>query len=279
MLSRIAYATAMLAAAAAMAGAADVPSRVAIADGVATEIAWLLGAGGRIVGVDSTSTYPPGAAEKPQLGYFRDLSAEGILSLSPDLLIASPHAGPKVVLDQVEAAGVRIETAPDVSTLADIPAKVLFIGDLLGSQDKAAALAEKLRAEIGELAEGRPEMPAPARVLFIISIRDGAPLAAGAGTSPDTVIAAAGGKNAATFEGYKPMNAEAVIAAAPDLLLMTSEHAATLGGTGTVLRRPEFALTPAGEAERSLTLPALSVLGLGPRTPEAVRTLRDALSP
>jgi iron complex transport system substrate-binding protein len=261
------------------ASADELPERVAIADGVATEIAYMLGAGDRIVALDATSSYPADAKEKPQLGYFRNLSAEGILALTPDLLLASPHAGPDVVLDQVRAAGVRIEQTPEVKTLADLPAKVPFVGEALGLEQQAADIAEKLESEIADLAGKRPDLADPPRVLFVISIQDGAPLAAGEGTAPDEVIEAAGGVNVATFDGFKPMNAEAVIAAAPDLLLMTSEHAETLGGAKAVLDRPEFALTPAGEAERSVALPALTVLGLGPRTPESIRQLRDALSP
>jgi hypothetical protein len=64
------------------------------------------------------------------------------------------------------------------------------------------------------------------------------------------------------------MNAKAVIAAAPDLLLMASEHAEAPGGVEAVLNRHEFALTP-GRFGRSLTLPALTILRLGSRTPQS----------
>jgi iron complex transport system substrate-binding protein len=196
----------------------------------------MFGAGNRIVALDATSSYSPEVREKPQLGYCRNLSAEGILALVPDLLLA-PHAGPDVVLDQVRAAGVRIAQTPDVKTLAELPAKVLFVGKALGLEQEAADVAKKLRAEIAALAEKRPELVDPPGVLFIISIQDGAPLAAGEGTAPDEVIEA-GGMNVAAFDGFNPMSAEAVIAAAPDLLLMTSEHAETLGGAEAVLDRP-----------------------------------------
>lgn len=271
---RVLFSLALLAAPAA---ADEPPARVVIADGVATEIAYALGAGERIVGVDATSSWPPEAKDKPQLGYFRNLSAEGVLALSPDLLLASPHAGPAVALDQVRAAGVRVETAPDVDSLADLPAKVAFVGRALRLEDEATALADDLSAEIATLGAA-PNPANPLRVLFVMSIRDGAPVVAGTGTAPDAVIQAAGGTNVAGFDGFKPMNAEAVIAAAPDLLLMTTEHAETLGGAETVLARPEFALTPAGGARRSLALPALTVLGLGPRTPASIRTLRAEIA-
>jgi hypothetical protein len=90
---------------------AEPPGRVVVAGGDLTEIAFALGAGDRIVGVDATSTHPPEADDLPDIGYFRRLSAEGVLSLAPDLLLAAPETGPEIGLEQIAAAGVEIRTA------------------------------------------------------------------------------------------------------------------------------------------------------------------------
>ncbi|MEM9060854.1 MAG: ABC transporter substrate-binding protein [Pseudomonadota bacterium] len=251
--------------------------RVAIADGVATEIVFLMNAADKIAGVDETSRYPLKAQSLPQIGYFRRLSAEGVLSLTPDLLLASPSAGPPVALDQIKNAGVDVVILPDVDTLDDVAPKIEAIGAALEMPAEAGAVASAFKAELAALRGSIPTRNPPPRVMFVLSIRDSAPLVAGTGTTSDEVIREAGAVNVATFEGFKPMSREAVIAAAPDLLLMTEEHSTTLGGIATVLTRPEFALTPAGEANRFLTLPALTVLGLGPRTPGAILKLREAL--
>ncbi|MEM1049251.1 MAG: ABC transporter substrate-binding protein [Pseudomonadota bacterium] len=256
---------------------AEAAERIAVADGVATEIVYLLGAEDRVVGVDQTSRFPPEAAEKPQLGYFRTLSAEGVLALSPDQMIVSPHAGPPSVLEQLRAAGIPIATAPDVNKLDDIAPKVRFVGRTLGLDAEAAALEKTIADEIAEIRRTVPDWPKAPKVLFVLTIQGGSPLVAGADTSPDEIIREAGAENAATFDGFKPMSQEAIVGAAPDMVMMTTEHAETLGGAAVVLQRPEFMLTPAGKTENSLTLPALTVLGIGPRSPASVRTLRDAL--
>jgi len=255
---------------------AEPPARVAIADGVATEIAYRLGAGDRIVGVDETSIYPPEAKEKPQLGYFRRLSAEGLLSLTPDLLIATPHAGPPAVLEQARSAGVDVVVTPDVLEVNGVPTKILVVGKALGLDAAAEALAAEVQAEIDALAASMPDRQEKPKVLFVLTVRNSAPLVAGTATGPDAVIRAAGGRNVAQFENYKPMAREEIAAAAPDLVVMTDEHSAPIGGVAAVLALPEFALTPAGQAGRGLTRPALTLLSLGPRTPATVAAIRAA---
>lgn len=77
--------------------------------GSITEIVYALGAEAQLVGTDSTSFYPPAAAKTPKVGYFRQLSAEGILSLRPDVTVGTDDIGPPAVIDQVRSAGVKVE--------------------------------------------------------------------------------------------------------------------------------------------------------------------------
>ena len=69
--------------------------------GAITEVVYALGAEGQLVGTDTTSLFPAAAQKTPKVGYLRQLSAEGILSLKPDAVIATSEAGPPVVLDQL----------------------------------------------------------------------------------------------------------------------------------------------------------------------------------
>ena len=93
-------------------------------------------------------------------------------------------------------------------------------------------------------------------------------------TSASDIIELAGGTNvAASFEGWKPMNAEAIIAAAPDLILMTDAHSDRVGGIDAILKRPDIAQTPAGKSGNIVTMDAMLLLGFGPRTPTAVSQL------
>ena len=126
-----------------------------------------------------------------------------------------------------------------------------------------------------EIGKANTEKP---RVIFVLNTADGAPLVGGTGTSADAVIALAGGVNAVTeFEGYKPMSQEAIITAAPDVLLMMSQTVNRMGGVDVMLSRPEFQLTPAGKNRRFVAMEGILLLSFGPRLPEAVRAFATAL--
>lgn len=55
--------------------------RIVVAGGSLTELIYAMGAGKRVVGVDETTSYPPETAKLPHIGYWKQLSSEGILSL------------------------------------------------------------------------------------------------------------------------------------------------------------------------------------------------------
>lgn len=258
--------------------AADAPARIVVAGGDLTEIVHALGGGERVVGVDTTSLHPPAVTELPQIGYVRALAPEGVLSLRPDLLIGAADAGPADALDKLRAAGLRVEIAPDVEGADSVPAKIEFVGEILGVEAEAAALSATYAAEMEELAEIVAGVASRPKVLFILAMQGNAPLVAGDDTAAGAMIALAGAENAATgFDGYKPMSREAVLAAAPDVVLMMEGRPDTIGGPEAVLALPEIAPTPAGRNGRLVTMDGLLLLGFGPRTPEAVRQLTAAL--
>ncbi|MEM6546269.1 MAG: ABC transporter substrate-binding protein [Pseudomonadota bacterium] len=254
--------------------------RIVVAGGDLTEIVFALGQGDRVVGVDQTSQFPPEVADLAQIGYVRRLSAEGVLSLAPDLVIAADDAGPDVVMEQLQAAGVPIARAPETKTAAEIANKIAFVGEVLGQKDQAAAEADAFSARLAEITEKTGTLPSQPRVLFVLSVRSGAPLVGGLDTAAHEMITLAGGENvAADINGYKPMGREAILAAAPDVVLMMEQHAARQGGIDAILARPEIALTPAGQAKRAVTMDGMLLLGFGPRTPEAIAQLARALHP
>ena len=273
-------AAALAAAILAAPAAAEAPTRIVVAGGDLTEIVHALGGGERIVGVDTTSLHPAAVTELPQIGYVRALAPEGVLSLRPDLLIGAADAGPADALIKLRAAGLRVEIAPNVEGADSVPAKIGFVGEILGLEAEAEALSVTYAAEMAELAEIVAGIASRPKVLFILAMQGNAPLVGGDETAAGAVIALAGADNAATgFEGYKPMSREAVLAAAPDVVLMMDDRLDTFGGPDAILALPEIAPTPAGRNGRLVTMDGLLLLGFGPRTPEAVRQLAAELHP
>lgn len=248
-------------------------ARVVSVGGALTEIVYALGAESMLVGTDTTSLYPEAAQRTAKVGYARALSAEGLLSLRPSLLLASNEAGPPTVLTQLQSAGVRLLRAEPGHGLAPLEANIERLGQALGREREAAALGQALRAQWREVSAGLRPQPANARprVLFVLSHVASNVQVSGSGTAAATMIELAGGANAlGGFNGYRPLTAEAVVAAAPDAILTTAQGAEVLGGADRLLALPGLALTPAGRARRVLALDALYLLGGGPRLPRAV---------
>lgn len=257
--------------------AARAPRLVTIS-GAITEVVYALGAEAQLVGTDTTSLYPLAAQKTPKVGYLRQLSAEGVLSLKPDAVIATTEAGPPVVLDQLRSAGVKVELVKSEYTWDDVRAKVQAVGRASGREAAARELQARLDAEWAQVGQqvAAQKRPKP-RVLFILS-HGASPQVAGQGTAADALIRFAGGVNAFTgFTGYRPMTAEAMASAAPDFILTTDQGIEALGGTEKFWQRPELALTPAYRKRALIAQDALLLMGFGPRLPESVRGIHTRL--
>jgi iron complex transport system substrate-binding protein len=257
---------------------AEEAPRVVTLGGSVTEIAVELGAGDWLVGRDATSNHPEAVTELPDVGYIRALSAEGVLSLAPDLIVAEGDAGPVEAVDVLRAAGVPFVMVPEATTPDGVIAKVEAVAEALALPEAGAVLVARLRAEFAE-AEARAEaVTRPQRVLFILSLQGGRVMAAGTGTEAEGIIRLAGGVNAVEgFEGYKQIADEAVLTAAPDVILIMDREGDMAIANADILAHPALAESPAGQAGRIVRMDGMLMLGFGPRTPEAALALNAAL--
>lgn len=246
--------------------------------GPVTEIIYALGEEDRIIARDTTSVYPPAANDLPDVGYMRALSAEGVLSVGPDLILARDTAGPPEALAQLQAASVPVVLTHDAFTAQAVLDTISIVGDALGVEGKAQDLAAHVSAELDKLEQDIEGLSDKRKVMFILSLNDGRMNVAGAGTGADGIIALAGGVNvmADSYSGYKLVSAEAVITAAPDLVIMMNNDGDHSGRKAEVLGLAPIKLTPAGETGSFATIPG-AALGFGPRTAEFARDLHDVL--
>lgn len=258
-------------------------TRVVTLGGDLTEIVVTLGQGEHLVAVDTSSVYPAEVVDAlPDVGYVRRLSAEGVLSLNPTLILASPDAGPPEVVAQLRAAGVAFATVPGEDSVEGAKAKIDFLGEVFGVDDRAADLMRQIDLDVLEarlLVDAAASAQAP-RVMFVYARGAGSLQVSGTDTAAAAMIALAGGENAVTaYQGYKPLTAEAAVAAAPDVLLFMSSGLASLGGAQGVSELTALTLTPAYQTQRIVALDDLYLLGFGPRTGQAIRDLTRALYP
>lgn len=251
------------------------PPRLVTVGGAITEVVYALGAEALLVGTDTTSLYPEAAQRTAKVGYLRQLSAEGLLSLRPDVLVASGEAGPPVVLDQVRSAGVRVELVPARHDWSEVLQAVEVVGRATGREAGARELAQRLQREWEQVQQRVAAGRRRPRVLFVLS-HSASPQVAGQGTAADAVIRFAGGTNCmAGFNGYRPMTAEAMAAAAPECILTSTQSLDAHGGAARFWTRPELALTPAYARRALISMDALQLLGMGPRLPATVQQLHQ----
>jgi len=266
------------------ASAVELPQRWVSAGGALSEWVSALGGEAKLVGVDTTSQHPESLKALPSIGYQRALSAEGILSLRPQILIGTEEMGPPPVLAQIRSAGVQVELFSAQPELSALQTNLQHLGQLLGSETQATALYSTYQQQIEQqkawVTQAQSGQKAPG-VLLILGHAGGKPLIAGKDTAADWLIQQAGGRNLASQNGYKPFSTESLAGLSPDVLVFADR--ALTGETAKAAlfkENPILANTPAAKAGRVYELdPTLLVGGLGPRLPESLKKLSSGFYP
>ncbi|PWU06748.1 MAG: hemin ABC transporter substrate-binding protein [Verrucomicrobia bacterium] len=248
--------------------------RIVSIGGAVTEIVSALGAGKNLVGVDTSSLYPEAVTKLPQIGYQRTLSAEGVLSLRPTLILASEEAGPPRVVEQLRESGIHWETIHGANSVEGAKTKIRTIARILHFEPQGEILIRHLEEEMAKVHPVRASKNGRKRVLFVFAHGGGTFLAAGRGTAADAMISLAGATNAITaYEGYKPLTAESILTAMPDTILVGKLEGSTPKEVENLLSQPGLAQTPAGKSRHVVIMDTLLLLGFGPRLGEALQQL------
>ncbi len=251
------------------------PARVVTLGGSVTEIVYQLGQGDKLVGDDLSSLYPEAATKLPRVGYYRSVPVEGVLSLKPDLVLASEQAGPPDALRRLADVGVRVVTVSDAPSVASLKSRIRGIADALGVAPAGERMVEDVTRELAR-AEAVPATRA--RALLLIN-RTGSPQGAGRDTAANEVMHLAGLVNVLQDQhGYKPLSAEAMGALAPDLIIVTQASLDAGGGMDAFLRMPGIASTQAAAKRRVVVMDDLLILGMGPRLPLALTQLKQEVA-
>lgn len=254
--------------------------RVVSVGGAVTEILYALGLEERVVGVDTTSLFPPRAlAQKPNVGYMRQLSPEGILGLNPQAILAIEGAGPKETMTVLKEAKIPLVTVPEDYSEAGLGDKIRQIARQMGVDNRGTCLASAVEGDFADVRALRAKIQKPVRVMFVMSLVSGRAMVAGRKTGADAIITLAGGVNAIdSYEGYKQVSEEAIVAARPDIILAMQRGADSVTADG-IFANPAFALTPAAKTRSFVSMDGLYLLGFGPRTAAAAHDLAGSLYP
>jgi len=251
--------------------------RLVTIGGAATEIVFALGAGASVVGVDQSSQYPERVRDLPSVGYVRAISAEGVLALEPDLVVATSALAPENARRQIEAVGVELLIVPDPHSPETLYTAIEQIGKRLGKVREAAEETAKLRAAMRK----QSELNSTPKVLFLMrSPGQDSLVAAGIGTKAEAAIELAGGRNVVdSHRSYRPISTESLVVLQPDIILVGVAETALLdektsGALRTdLLENRAWQSVPAVQTGQVHVVPLGATLSFGTRLGTAVADL------
>jgi len=257
---------------------ADGGARIVTMTAGLTETVFALGLGDRVVGRDLSSTLEA-ASGLPIVTSGHDVSAESVLALRPTLVLVDEDTGPKEALEQIEAAGVTVTTVEKAVTIGEIVPRVIAVAEVLGVAERGRAVAEEIEDELTSIEWPTADRP----VVSFLYLRGTASvyLLGGPGAGPDSLIVAAGAADGGVAAGldqpFTPLTPEALVAAAPDILLVTTTGLESVGGLDGMLTLAGVAQTPAGQARRVIAIEDGLLFSFGPRTPGLIASLHDEM--
>jgi iron complex transport system substrate-binding protein len=251
-------------------------SRILPLWGNLNEMVFALGLGDNVVGRDVAAQFP-GTEDLPVVTNGHDVSAEAALSLEPTVVFAQDDTGPPEALDQIRAAGVPVVVLESPGGVDDIWPRIRTMAAALGVRDAGDALVERTQAEIDTAREPIPDGDAPRVAFLYLRGSAGVYLLGGPRSGADSMIEAAGGEDAGTAIGldksFTPLTSEALVEAAPDVLLLTDSGLESVGGIDALLAMPGIAQTPAARDRRVVTVDDGVLYSFGSRTPQAIGEL------
>lgn len=244
------------------------------------EVVFALGLGKNVVARDTSTTFAQ-AQKLPLVTRAHDISPESVLSLRPTLVLADEQTGPAEALRQIRDIGVPVVVFKRPTNVAEIGDEIIRIATALGVREQGVALAARASREVEEVTAKIPSSAKRPRVAFLyLRGSAGVALIAGPGSGVDSMIEAAGGKDAGTAiklaNPFTPLTSEALVNAKPDVILMTTTGLESVGGIDGLLEVPGVAQTPAGRNRRIVTMEDGLLFSFGTRTSGALRTLAAA---
>lgn len=257
---------------------AQAAERIVVAGGSLSELIFEMGAGDRVVGVDETTSWPPETTQLPHIGYWKQLSSEGILSLHPDSVITWQDAGPQIVLDQLRAQKIKVVTLPRVpATIEQMYANIRELATTLQVPEQGDALIDRINQRLERVQQSVATKKTPVKAMFILSAGGSAPQVAGKGSVADAILTLAGAQNVATHPQYKSYSAESLIAADPQVIVVTSQM--VNGDLNRLRAIAGITHTAAWKNQRIIVVDQSLILGMGPRIADAVESLHQQFWP
>ncbi|MCX4975055.1 hemin ABC transporter substrate-binding protein [Streptomyces sp. NBC_00620] len=251
--------------------------RIVPLSGGLSEIVFTLGLGDRVVARDITATFDQ-AEKLPVVTRNHDVSAESVLSLKPDLVLAETTTGPDEAMEQIRDAGIPVLVVDPAQGLEDVGPRIQTVADVLGVPADGKRLTQRSEDRIAAVRKEIPAREEHPRVAFLY-LRGSASvyLIGGKGSGATSLLEAAGAVDAGAESGlekdFTAITTEALAQAAPDAILVMTKGLESVGGIDGLVKIPGVAQTPAGMERRVVSVEDGVLLNYGPRTDQVLRSI------
>ncbi|MGX1811655.1 heme/hemin ABC transporter substrate-binding protein [Nocardia sp. NPDC055321] len=240
-----------------------------------------LGLGPSLVG-RSTSAAFPAVKDLPNVtAGSGTLNVEAIAALRPSVFLTDTTSATPVMRDQLKALGITVVYFDPQRTMDGVVPQIEAVAAALGVPEAGKTLGQRTRAEIDAATAAVPVRDPKPRIAFLYLRSTAIAMIAGPGSGADSLITAVGGVDAGTASGvsepFIAITSEALIAAAPDVLLVMSDGLSSVGGVDGLAKIPGVAQTPAGKNKRVVDMSDAVLLSFGPNTGRVVQALAQAV--
>ena len=247
-------------------------SRIVTLNGDLTEIIFELGLGDNVVGIDVTTTYPPEAVAMIErgdvVGFGQTLTPEAVLRFAPTLVLGDQTIAPEDTITQLRAAGVPVVILTSQTTLDGVLDKIGEVAEILDVAAEGVALSDRVGAEIKTAVDLAATVEGQQPIAYIYTRGPQLNLLFGAGMPTQAMIEGANAIDAGAglgIFGPAPVTPEALLAAAPEVIVLPEAGIAAFGGIDAFKELPGIADTPAGKADAFFIYDEAYFFNLGPR--------------
>ncbi|MFE2956032.1 heme/hemin ABC transporter substrate-binding protein [Nocardia tengchongensis] len=258
-------------------------SRIIAADryGTLAQTVVALGLGSKLVGRSNSAAFPA-VHELPTVSSGSGtLSVEAVAALRPTVFLTDTTTVTPALRDQLRALGITVVYFDSQRTMDGVVPQIEAVATALGVPAAGQALGQRTAAEIAAATASVPHQDAKPKIAFLYLRSAAITMIAGPGSGADSLITAIGGIDAGTASGltkdFLPITSEAMIAAAPEVLLLMSDGLASIGGVDGLEKVPGIAQTPAGRDRRVVDMSDAVLLSFGPNTGRVLTALVKAV--
>ena len=258
-------------------------SRIIAVDrnGTLGNIVFSLGLGSHVVGRDQSTTFPSAQKLPVVTGNGHELNAESVLALNPSVVLVDQATTPPQAVDQLRSSSIAVVTFTSARTLASTPDLIRSVAATLGVKPAGEALVTRTTKQIEAAKSAVPHPSGDPTMAFLYIRGPRLVLLAGPKSGADDLFTALGGKDAGTAAGltgqFTAVTAEALLRANPDVIVVMTQGAESVGGLDGVLNLPGVADTEAGRARRVVQMDETEVLSFGPDVGEVLTSLAHAI--